>query len=120
MSLIRQNAKLCSLMLKGTIQTFVLQPYNPCSFHRAMMWLILFCSILRIYAELEVTDISSTFRTEAHELKKFYMPNWNDLDTRPLPQWYDVAKIGIFVHWGVYSVPSYKNEWFWYMWQQGK
>lgn len=36
-----------------------------------------------------------------------YTPDWNSLDTRPLPQWYDDAKIGIFIHWGVFSVPSW-------------
>lgn len=49
-----------------------------------------------------------------------YLPKWEDLDTRPLPQWYDSAKIGIFVHWGVYSVPSFIDEWFWYHLQNGK
>lgn len=39
---------------------------------------------------------------------------WKHLDNRPLPRWYDAAKIGILVHWGVYSVPSFKSEWFWY------
>ena len=36
-----------------------------------------------------------------------YQPNWDSLDKRPLPSWYDQAKFGIFMHWGVYSVPSY-------------
>ena len=43
--------------------------------------------------------------------------NWESLDSRPLPQWYDNAKFGIFIHWGVFSVPSYANEWFWYQWK---
>jgi hypothetical protein len=30
-----------------------------------------------------------------------YTPDWNSLDKRPLPQWYDDAKIGIFIHWGL-------------------
>ena len=30
-----------------------------------------------------------------------YEPNWDSLDKRPLPTWYDDAKIGIFIHWGV-------------------
>lgn len=29
------------------------------------------------------------------------------------------AKVGIFVHWGVFSVPAFKNEWFWWNWKQG-
>ena len=31
---------------------------------------------------------------------------------RPLPQWYDNIKFGIFIHWGVYSVPGFGNEWY--------
>jgi alpha-L-fucosidase len=40
-----------------------------------------------------------------------YQPTWDSLDKRQLPQWYDDAKIGIFIHWGVFSVPSYHSEW---------
>src|SRR5688572_24159968 len=43
-----------------------------------------------------------------------YEPNWESLDARPLPAWYDQSKIGIFIHWGVFSVPSYGSEWFWH------
>ena len=40
-----------------------------------------------------------------------YTPDWNSLDKRPLPSWYDEAKVGIFIHWGVFSVPSFRSEW---------
>ena len=46
-----------------------------------------------------------------------YKPTWKSLDSRPLPSWYDEAKFGIFIHWGVYSVPSFGSEWFWYRWK---
>ncbi|WP_448699308.1 alpha-L-fucosidase [Mucilaginibacter sp. AW1-3] len=36
-----------------------------------------------------------------------YQPNWASLDTRPVPDWWKDAKFGIFIHWGVYSVPAY-------------
>lgn len=36
-----------------------------------------------------------------------YRPNWHSLDQRPIPQWFDSAKFGIFIHWGVYSVPAW-------------
>nr|CAH7755775.1 unnamed protein product [Callosobruchus chinensis] len=49
-----------------------------------------------------------------------YEPNWDSLDTRPAPKWFDEAKIGIFLHWGVFSVPSFGSEWFWKDWQSGK
>lgn len=46
-----------------------------------------------------------------------YAPTWESIDSRPIPQWYDDAKIGIFLHWGVFSVPSYVGAWFWYYWK---
>jgi alpha-L-fucosidase len=50
---------------------------------------------------------------EAH-----YEANWASLDARPCPDWYQDAKFGIFIHWGVYSVPSWGPkgeyaEWYW-------
>ncbi|CAN7984502.1 unnamed protein product, partial [Ixodes hexagonus] len=45
-----------------------------------------------------------------------YAPDWKSLDTRPSPSWYDEAKVGIFLHWGVFSVPSFGSEWFWMNW----
>ncbi len=49
-----------------------------------------------------------------------YDPTWESLDSRPLPTWYDEVKIGIFVSWGIFSVPSFGNEWFWERWEGGK
>lgn len=60
--------------------------------------------------------------------EKNYEPNWKSLDTRQTPEWFTDAKFGIFIHWGVYSVPAWaptdiavgKNfgqkfsEWYWY------
>lgn len=46
-----------------------------------------------------------------------YKPTWDSLDKRPLPSWYEDAKFGIFIHWGVFSVPSFGSEWFWQNWQ---
>ena len=48
-----------------------------------------------------------------------YEPNWESLDKRPLPAWYDESKFGIFIHWGVFSVPSFGSEWFWNRWASG-
>ncbi|MCC7374980.1 MAG: alpha-L-fucosidase [Verrucomicrobiales bacterium] len=47
-----------------------------------------------------------------------YQPNWESLDRRPVPAWYLDAKFGIFIHWGVYAVPSWGapkqySEWYW-------
>lgn len=48
-----------------------------------------------------------------------YEPNWESLDTRACPAWFDEAKFGIFIHWGVYSVPAWGPkgkyaEWYWH------
>lgn len=37
--------------------------------------------------------------------------DWDDLQIRP-PRWYVDGKFGIFIHWGVYSVPAFGNEWY--------
>ncbi|NXD62540.1 FUCO2 fucosidase, partial [Eolophus roseicapillus] len=49
-----------------------------------------------------------------------YEPTWGSLDARPLPAWFDEAKFGVFIHWGVFSVPSFGSEWFWWYWQKEK
>ena len=36
-----------------------------------------------------------------------YEPSWESLDRRPTPKWFSQAKFGIFIHWGVYSVPAW-------------
>ena len=38
---------------------------------------------------------------------KRYEPKWESLDQRPTPTWFLDAKFGVFIHWGVYSVPGY-------------
>ncbi|XP_046581903.1 alpha-L-fucosidase-like isoform X3 [Haliotis rubra] len=49
-----------------------------------------------------------------------YDPTWESLDQRPLPAWYDEAKFGIFLHWGVFSVPSFAGAWFQEYWRQNR
>lgn len=39
-----------------------------------------------------------------------YQADWNSLDARPTPNWWLDAKFGIFIHWGVYSVPAYTEK----------
>ncbi len=39
-----------------------------------------------------------------------YEPTWESLSTHELPPWYDDAKLGVFVHWGLYSVPGWAPQ----------
>jgi alpha-L-fucosidase len=41
-----------------------------------------------------------------------FHPDWNSLEGYQVPDWYQDAKFGIFIHWGVYSVPAFDNEWY--------
>nr|CAB3247395.1 alpha-L-fucosidase-like [Phallusia mammillata] len=66
----------------------------------------------------EVITVKKEIDIEIKDTKETkYEPNWASIDSRPLPSWYDEAKFGIFIHWGVFSVPSYVSEWFWNYWQ---
>jgi alpha-L-fucosidase len=59
-----------------------------------------------------------------------YQPNWASIDSRPTPPWYTDAKFGIFIHWGVYSVPAFAAvnvkdenpyaEWYWNSLTEGR
>ena len=49
--------------------------------------------------------------------EKRFQPTWDSLDTHVAPPWYDEAKFGIFMTWGLYSIPSFGNEWFWSNWK---
>jgi len=41
-----------------------------------------------------------------------FRADWASLEKYQQPQWYKDAKFGIFIHWGVYSVPAAENEWY--------
>ncbi|WP_295715130.1 alpha-L-fucosidase [Mucilaginibacter sp.] len=41
-----------------------------------------------------------------------FQADWNSLKKYQTPEWFRDAKFGIFIHWGVYSVPAYKYEWY--------
>ncbi len=49
-----------------------------------------------------------------------YTDRWESLAKHPAPEWFRDAKLGIFIHWGIYSVPAFANEWYSRnMYQQG-
>ena len=41
-----------------------------------------------------------------------YQANWESLSAYETPDWFRDAKFGIFIHWGVYSVPGFGSEWY--------
>jgi len=55
----------------------------------------------KLLADVEREGHDGTFR-----------PDWNSLSNFTVPEWYKDAKFGIFIHWGVYSVPAFGTEWY--------
>ena len=41
-----------------------------------------------------------------------YQATWESLKKYETPDWFRDAKFGIFIHWGVYSVPAFGSEWY--------
>ena len=41
-----------------------------------------------------------------------FKASWTSLSNHKTPEWYYKAKFGIFIHWGIYSVPAYGSEWY--------
>ena len=41
-----------------------------------------------------------------------YQDTWESLSQYRIPEWYKDTKLGIFIHWGVYSVPAFGSEWY--------
>jgi alpha-L-fucosidase len=41
-----------------------------------------------------------------------YQATWESLKKYEIPDWFRDAKFGIFIHWGVYSVPAFGSEWY--------
>jgi alpha-L-fucosidase len=41
-----------------------------------------------------------------------FQPSWESLAGYRVPEWYADGKFGIFIHWGVYAVPAFGNEWY--------
>ena len=60
-------------------------------------------------AKVKAADAPGPFRAD-----------WQSLARYQAPDWFRDAKFGIFLHWGVYSVPAFANEWYSRnMYQQG-
>jgi alpha-L-fucosidase len=62
-------------------------------------------------------DIDEKHAKKITEIKNFaqkgpFKPDWSSLGQYKIPEWYQNAKFGIFIHWGIYSVPAHNGEWY--------
>ena len=49
-------------------------------------------------------DIEETIRLQS---RMTYAPTLESLNAHPVPAWYEDAKFGIFIHWGLFSIPAF-------------
>ena len=65
---------------------------------------LLYCAALLLIC-------ATTFFSCRQASKKVYKATTESLASHPTPAWFREAKFGIFIHWGVYSVPAF-HEWY--------
>jgi alpha-L-fucosidase len=67
---------------------------------KVLLWAVLFLLVSTAAAEESKSDGP-------------FAPNWESIRTHyKVPQWFRDAKFGIFLHWGVYTVPAHGSEWY--------
>ena len=78
----------------------------------------LFCGNIRIFRNIKTTTMRlkflliiclmmGTLSLTKVTAQGSYKATWESLDSHKMPQWYDDAKVGLSMHWGVYSVPAW-------------
>jgi alpha-L-fucosidase len=87
------------------------------SFHqkRILTWVLVLMAVFaaRPSPGGETANVETALKNvEAVIAQGPFQPNWPSLEKYQVPEWYLDAKFGIFIHWGVYSVPAFDNEWY--------
>lgn len=79
----------------------------------------LFAKLLILVISISLFGCSESSKNTASGTKQIiekseqYTPDWASLGKHNAePQWFKDAKLGIYFHWGIYSVPAYGNEWY--------
>lgn len=68
---------------------------------------------LTIIATLLILASCNTSRHQKVEFPQVYSEDWESLSQNDKePNWFVDAKLGIYFHWGIYSVPAYSSEWY--------
>ncbi len=56
---------------------------------------------------LAAAPVWRAFGQEQKSDNTTFTPDWDSLKKHTVPNWYQNAKLGIFIHWGLYSVPAW-------------
>ncbi|MEO6804355.1 MAG: alpha-L-fucosidase [Granulicella sp.] len=90
---------------KSYLFYFVLIGFAPPLFAQSPLPLDTAANVTRQIAKVEVETAAGNTRVPFHA-------SWDSLAQYRTPDWFRDAKFGIFLHWGVYSVPAFGNEWY--------
>ena len=75
-----------------------------------LTWTVLLlaaCSTASRKPHYNIDSVASEKGTEV------FQPDWKEIAQHyHFPQWFRDGKFGIFIHWGVYSVPAFGSEWY--------
>ena len=75
-------------------------------FYGVILLLVYGCSPGKKQA-INIDSVASLKGTEV------FQPDWDNIARNyKFPEWFQDAKFGIFIHWGVYAVPAFGNEWY--------
>ncbi|MEM1560647.1 MAG: alpha-L-fucosidase, partial [Ignisphaera sp.] len=67
---------------------------------------------LTIMLENVATDPYDILKSIPAPCKGPFKPSWSSLKNYRVPKWFMDSRFGIFIHWGVYSVPAFGSEWY--------
>ena len=103
-------------MPRFQLRSFVVEGFVFCSAARPK-WLLLILALwlwgLVGRASAAEQKVSAMLQTvDQFVAQGPFHADWQSLENYRVPEWYLDAKFGIFIHWGVYSVPAFGNEWY--------
>ena len=75
-----------------------------------MRHLSIFLATLLLLTAHSVNGQTPEPPTPIDPIPHLIQPDWNSINGRGYPQWFTDAKLGIFIHWGVYSVPAFASN----------
>ena len=82
-------------------------PMKLSPLHFLLFLAIASCSNIPVEYKPDISTYKSPLGTEV------FMPDSASIARNyQIPEWFKDAKFGVFIHWGVYSVPAYGNEWY--------
>lgn len=69
--------------------------------------------VVMIFVLFAACITQSKKTTESKPAEPNYQENWESLAKHnEQPNWFQDAKLGIYFHWGIYSVPAFGDEWY--------